>query len=63
MTFEEAVKKSIRAYYSEMNYENYETTRGKPIKYNKKYFDEKEEMLLGDMDVEDSEEEEVVDGE
>jgi hypothetical protein len=62
MTFEEAVKKSIRAYYSEMNYENYETTRGKPVKYNKKYFDEKEKLLLGDTEVEDGEEE-IVDGE
>lgn len=65
MTFEEAVEKSIRAYYEKMSFENYESSTGKPIKYTKDYFDEQEKDLVPTkMEVEEPEEmeEEEIDG-
>lgn len=63
MTFEEAVEKSIRAYYDKMRFENYESTTGKPVKYTKEYFDKQEEDLLSSVKIEEEEdEEEEIDG-
>lgn len=62
MTFEEAVKISIRSYYADQGFDSYQKSKGKEVKYNKKYFDEKEKLLLPEAEAE-VEAEEVIDAE
>jgi hypothetical protein len=48
MTFEEAIKESIRKYYDPKTDETeFETNKLTPNKYDRKYFDDFEEERLG----------------
>lgn len=59
MTFEQAVRKAIKAYMDGKDPTALIETMGEELKYNRQYFDEAEKELLGDNAVveEDSDEE------
>ena len=64
MTFEEAVRKSIKAYFSGRDADNFLSEHG-DIKYTREYFDEMEEELIGSDEVDEKrskEEEELLNG-
>lgn len=65
MRFEEAVRKSIQAYFSGKDAENFLTENG-ASKYTREYFDEVEEEFVGKdakkKRSKDGEEEELLDG-
>jgi len=65
MTFEEAVRKSIKAYFSGKDAENFLSENG-DLKYTREYFDEMEEELVGKEAKEkrskDGQEKEMLDG-
>lgn len=65
MTFEEAVRKSIKAYFSGKDAENFLSEQDE-TKYTREYFDEMETDLVGDdakdLRSKDGEEEELLDG-
>jgi hypothetical protein len=46
MTFEDAIRESIRKYYEGESFENYSKASGKAVKYTPEYFDRVEEELL-----------------
>lgn len=46
MTFEEAIRKSIRAFLEGKPAENLKEAYGKEIKYTKEYFDELEKQII-----------------
>lgn len=67
MTFEEAVRKSIKAYFDGRDPENFLSAMGK-VKYTRDYFDELEEEMVGDPKAKKKSkptdnEEELLDGE
>ena len=45
MTFEEALDKAVKAFYAGAGFSEYEKATGKPVKYNKDYFDEMDEVV------------------
>lgn len=65
MRFEEAVRKSIQAYFSGKDAENFLTENG-ATKYTREYFDEVEQQFVGKdakkKRSKDGEEEELLDG-
>lgn len=59
MTFDEAVIKSIREFYKGKGFDKYNEASEKPFMYTKEYFDEFEEVELGESpEVEEIETEE-----
>jgi hypothetical protein len=46
MTFEEAIRKSIRAFLSGSSLDSLKESYGKDIKYTKEYFDELEKQVV-----------------
>lgn len=60
MTFEEAVRKSIKAYFEGKDPENLLEAMG-GTKYTREYFDEMEEELLGEKPEPEMDEEEELD--
>jgi hypothetical protein len=65
MKFEEAVRKSIKAYFDGRDAENFLSENG-DTKYTRDYFDEMEKELVGDdadtKRSKDGQEEELLDG-
>jgi hypothetical protein len=59
MTFEDAVRKSIKAYFEGKDPENLLEAMG-GTKYTREYFDEMEEELLGEKPEPEMEEDEVL---
>lgn len=48
MTFEDAIKESVRKYYDDKHDDTtLESTKASPNKYDKKYFDTFEQEILG----------------
>lgn len=49
MTFEDAIRESIRKYYEDGTFENYNKASGKEVKYTPEYFDSVEEEMLSNV--------------
>jgi len=60
MTFEDAVRKSIKAYFEGKDPDNFLDAMG-GTKYNREYFDEMEEELLGEKPEPEFDEDEELD--
>lgn len=52
MTFEEAIRKSVKAYWKGKTPDNVKKS-AKNFKYNKKYFDKFEKEMFGDLEEKD----------
>jgi len=64
MTFEEAVRKSIKAYFAGKDPENFISAHENGFKYDRQYFDDLEVELLGEEDAKPTtDEKELMDGE
>lgn len=61
MTFEQAVRKAIKAYMDGRDPTALIETMGQDLKYNRQYFDETEKELLGEDAVVEEEQEEMPD--
>ena len=61
MTFEQAVRKAIKAYMDGKDPTALIETMGEELKYNRQYFDETEKELLGEDAVVEEEQEEMPD--
>lgn len=63
MTFEEAIRKSIKAYFDGKDPTNLLETMEGGMKYSREYFDQAEKELLGkDAPAEETEQEDGIDG-
>lgn len=49
MDLDEAIKKSVLAFYTKAGFENYEKTSGKKVRHNKDFFDGYEKDLRKSM--------------
>jgi hypothetical protein len=45
MDLDEAIRKSVLAFYTKAGFENYEKTTGKKVRHNKDFFDKYEKDL------------------
>ncbi len=45
MDLDEAIKKSVLAFYTKAGFENYEKTTGKKVRHNKDFFDKYEKDM------------------
>jgi hypothetical protein len=53
MTFEDAIRKSIKAYFKGKEPLEYKKSLSKPRKYDKKYFDGIEQEFFGEKESDD----------